>query len=283
MRKAIHTNFRYFFLFILFLHLLMLLINLNLNMNENISSIPKGPIKVKILPGFEPTRQIVESEDPETKTPPKGRARLSDKDRSFDRETKASIVKSFQKSTKGSGGKSAKGGTDNKDVSLSSLGGDIGKQNPFHKAAREYTSAKSGGKHPGDGRTVSSTNDHLVDIPPGDLTHLNTVEYKFYGYYHRIKQKLEGFWGRSVQEKAEILASQGRRIASEDSHVTALRIVMNPEGEIVDVVVLGSSGVKELDDAAIESFNDAGPFPNPPKDLVVDGRVTIEWGFVVNS
>jgi outer membrane biosynthesis protein TonB len=46
---------------------------------------------------------------------------------------------------------------------------------------------------------------------------------------------------------------------------------------------MDTSGIKELDDAAIESFNDAGPFPNPPKGLVVDGKVTIEWGFVVKS
>lgn len=252
------------------------MLTLHLNLNGRTSKTPPAtPIKVKFLRGFETSRQIVESEDPETQTTPTGKARLSDKNRTFDRETKARIVKSFQKSTKGSRG--------SKGVSLSALGGDIGKKDPYDKAAREYASAKSGTPNPGSGRTMSSTNDHLEDVPLGDLTHLNTVEYKFYGYYHRIRQKLEGFWGRSVQEKAEILASEGRSIASDDEHVTALRIVMDSRGEIVDVVVLGSSGVKELDDAAIESFNDAGPFPNPPKDLVVDGRVTIEWGFVVNS
>jgi hypothetical protein len=49
------------------------------------------------------------------------------------------------------------------------------------------------------------------------------------------------------------------------------------------VKILGASGVKELDDAAVESFNHAGPFPNPPKDLLINDVATIEWGFVVNS
>ncbi len=232
-------------------------------------------IKVRIIPDSETRRQIVESEDPVTETTPKEKARLSDKDRSFDRETKARIVKRFEKSAKGVRG--------NKDISLSALGGDIGKKNPFDKAARQYAAAKSGNKIDSRGRTVSSTNDYLEDVPLGDLTHLNTVEYKFYGYYFRIRQKLESFWGRTVQEKIEILATEGRMIASDDEHFTAVRIVMNPAGEIVDVIILGSSGVKELDDAAIESFNDAGPFPNPPKDLIVNGRVTIEWGFNVST
>lgn len=273
MRKAQFKNFRYFFLAILFLHLSMLSVHLNLTeRNEVEKTITR--IKVKLIQGLDTTRQIVESEDPKDDTTPKDRARLSDKNRAFDRETRARIVKKFEKSARGNKG--------TKDLSLAALGGDISRKNPLEKAAKEYAAAKSGNVKESGGRSVSSTNDYLKDIPLGDTTHLNTVEYKFYGYYYRIKQKLEGFWGRSVQEKAEILAGQGRMIASAE-HVTALRIVMDAGGEIVDVVILGSSGVKELDDAAIESFNDAGPFPNPPKDLIVDGRVTIEWGFVVNS
>ncbi len=250
----------------------MLFVHLNLIETETPET--NTALKVRILQDLDTERQIVESEDPLENTTPKDHARMSDKDRAFDRETRARIVKKFEKSAQGNRG--------TKDLSLSALGGEISKKNPLEKAAKEYAAAKSGNKVESGGRTVSSTNDYLKDIPLGDTTHLNTVEYKFYGYYYRIKQKLEGFWGRSVQEKAEILASQGRMIASAEN-ITALRIVMDTEGEIVDVVILGSSGVKELDDAAIESFNEAGPFPNPPKGLIVDGRVTIEWGFVVNS
>jgi protein TonB len=245
-----------------------------LHLNQKSKKPEVTAIKVKILREFNPDHQIVQSEDPTEETTPKEHARLSDKNRAFDRETRARRVNKFQKAARGNRG--------SKDLSLAALGGDIGRKNPMEKAAKEYAAAKSGSKTDSGGRTVSSTNDYLEKIPLGETTSLNTVEFKFYGYYYRIKQKLEGFWGRSVQEKAEILASQGRMIASAEN-VTALRIVMDAHGEIVDVIILGSSGVKELDDAAIESFNAAGPFPNPPKDLIVDGRVTIEWGFVVNS
>jgi protein TonB len=70
--------------------------------------------------------------------------------------------------------------------------------------------------------------------------------------------------------------------ASQDL-ITSLQVTLNEKGEIVKVKILGASGVKELDDAAVESFNEAGPFPNPPKDLLVNGHATIEWGFVVKS
>ena len=116
-----------------------------------------------------------------------------------------------------------------------------------------------------------------------DFTQLNTVEFKYYGFYHRIRQKLEQFWGRSIQEKAEAIYKSGRRLPASDNYTTSLQVTLNAKGEIVAVNIKSPSGVKELDDAAIESFNQAGPFPNPPKDLVRNGRAVIEWGFVVKS
>jgi protein TonB len=284
MRKPNVTTFRILFLLILIVHVSTMFLRWQRDHREGTSPEVTKIIKVKFAPSERRPKQIVESEDPTEQTTPKENAYLSDKNRAFDRQTKARVVQKFNKANQGGNGSRGKPG---KQLSLGALGGDIAAKNPFHKAAREYAMAKkspAGGGGAGHGaRTVSSTNDYIQDIPLGDLTHLNTTEYKYFGFYHRIKQKLEDFWGRSVQEKAQALAKQGRAIASEDQLVTALRIVMDGAGEIVEVVVLGSSGVKELDDAAVESFNQAGPFPNPPKDLIVDGRVVIEWGFVVNS
>ena len=58
---------------------------------------------------------------------------------------------------------------------------------------------------------------------------------------------------------------------------------MNKNGKIIEVVVNGKSGIEELDQAAVESFNRAGPFPNPPPGMLKNGRVIINWGFVVKS
>ena len=115
------------------------------------------------------------------------------------------------------------------------------------------------------------------------MTSLNTVEFKFYGYYHRIRQKLEQYWGNSLREKAEKLYRQGRNIASNSQKITFLVITLNNFGEITGIKVKSTSGIKELDDAAIESFNKAGPFPNPPSGMMVNGKADIEWGFVVKS
>lgn len=238
----------------------------------------KKTLVIKIDPeAFKLKKQIVQSEDG-GKNEVVPEAYLSDKTRAFDRQSRARKNDIFNQGQ--SGGGSPKQGT--KNMKLSDLGASPG-EDPFKKAAEDYTKAKNGFGKAEVARRVSSTNDHLIDIPLGDVTNLNTVEYKYYGFYHRIRQKLEQFWGRSLEEKSRQLAKAGRQVASSEEHVTALQITLDDEGEILAIKVLGTSGIRELDDAAIESFNEAGPFPNPPKGLIVDGKVTLEWGFVVKS
>jgi TonB family protein len=130
---------------------------------------------------------------------------------------------------------------------------------------------------------LAANNDFIEDIPLGDMTNLNTTEYKYYGFYHRIRQKLEQHWGSSIKDKAKNLYRSGRRMPASDNLITAVTVTLNDRGHIVDIQIEGTSGVRELDQAAIESFNKAGPFPNPPKGLLVGGRATIQWGFVVKS
>jgi TonB family protein len=241
---------------------------------------PEKPLVIKIDPdSFKLSKQIVQSEDGGRNEPVKG-AYLSDKTRAFDRQTKARVTDTFrpeQRSERKAGGKVSP-----KDLKFSDLGAHVA-ENPFKTAAKEYSDAKNGNGKRNIAGHVSSTNDYVEDVPLGDVTNLNTVEYKYYGFYHRIRQKLEQFWGRSIQEKAQQLAKRGRAPASDEDLITALQITLDHEGEVIAIRVMGSSGIKELDDAAIESFNDAGPFPNPPKDLIVDGKVTLEWGFVIKS
>ena len=270
------TLFPLLLCFILTLHLILMIFKISFGGNTELKE--PGPIIVRLQderPEFK--KQIVQSEDSDNKEEKKD-AFLSDKTRSFDRQTRSRVTDIFREGKEG-GGRKKQG---KKDVKLSDLGMEPG-EDPFKEAAEEYTEAKNGNNDDDPKRKVSSTNDHLEKIPPGDITNLNTTEYKYYGFYHRIRQKLEQFWGRTLYEKAEQMASRGRRVPASEELITALRITLDERGRIVGIEVLGSSGIKELDDAAIESFNEAGPFPNPPKDLVVNGKVTLEWGFVVKS
>ncbi|MGZ3805533.1 MAG: energy transducer TonB family protein [Pseudobdellovibrionaceae bacterium] len=145
------------------------------------------------------------------------------------------------------------------------------------KTIQEAEAAQKGGN-------VSQTNDYLKDIDQGIETLLNTREFKYYTYYNRIRKQLSHFWEPKVREKVNLMFQQGRKIASAQDRITKLLIILNATGTLVNVKVLSDSGVRDLDDAAIEAFRAAAPFPNPPKGIIEnDGTVKIRWDFVLET
>jgi TonB family protein len=136
----------------------------------------------------------------------------------------------------------------------------------------------------GDGREISATDDHLKDVPTGIETMLSTREFLYYSYYNRIKDKLRQYWEPKIKEKFTKIMRQGRTIASEGDKITRVIIILNEQGTLIRVQIVGRSGVTDLDDAAVEAFRAAAPFPNPPKGIVEpDGTIKIRWDFVLEA
>lgn len=134
------------------------------------------------------------------------------------------------------------------------------------------------------GGDTSQSQDYLKNVDQGLETLLNTKEYKYYTYFNRIRRQLSQHWEPKVREKLSKMFRQGRSIASDDDKITKLLIVLNTTGQLVKVQILSDSGVNDLDDAAVEAFRSAAPFPNPPRGIVEDdGTVKIRWDFVLES
>lgn len=131
---------------------------------------------------------------------------------------------------------------------------------------------------------ASSQNDHLKDVKPSIETMLNSKEFVYYTYYQRIRTKIRQHWEPSIRQKVRKIFAQGRNIASTRDHVTRVIITLNPAGELVRVQVVGASGIRDLDEAAIEAFRAAEPFPNPPKGIIdQDGTIKINWDFILEA
>ena len=262
------------------------------------------------------SKQIVANETNGRVERPKNSRFAGEKDQTFDRQTMARTNGAFKEA--GLGQKTGSAETlaqapkkvqpeqkkpvaaqqPKKNLSLSDLGGfELAKVEKAHEAAaaeekamleemaEKTKSAQALGLEKGKVGTngLSASNDFVEDVPLGDMTNLNTTENMYYGFYHRIRQKLEQHWGTSIKDKAKNLYRSGRRMPASENLITAVTVILNDRGNIVDIKIEGTSGIRELDQAAIESFNKAGPFPNPPKGLLVGGRATIQWGFVVKS
>ena len=144
-----------------------------------------------------------------------------------------------------------------------------------------WEKSEAGVQDPG---LVSQTDDHLKDLQTGPQTLLSSREFVYYSYYARIKERLRLFWEPKIKEKITRLFMSGRHIASSDEKITRLVITLDEKGKLVKVQVLGESGLKDLDDAAIEAFQLAAPFPNPPSGIVEsDHTIKIRWDFILEA
>ncbi len=136
-------------------------------------------------------------------------------------------------------------------------------------------------KNPG---KPSQTDDYIKDVNIGIQTLLSAREFVYYSYYQRIKEQLRQHWEPTVREKVKIMVRKGRALASSNDRMTQVMIILNSNGDLERVDVLGQSGVQDLDDAAVEAFRKSAPFPHPPKGIVEsDGRIRIRWDFILEA
>jgi TonB family protein len=250
-------------------------------------------LKVLLNSRSKTKRQIVQTEQNKDQVKNNKKAYLGKKDNFVARETKAVKVGTFKQAAKGVRdgqqkkiSQSAQKKRKNfKNIKIADLAVKPNFKRMDNMLKKQQNSQAMKGLNNGKSKQagLSQANDFVKDVALGDFTKLNTQEFAFYGFYHRIRQKLEQFWGVNIQDQAEKIMKSGRSIASGQNHLTSLVININSKGEIIKVKIKSTSGIKELDEAAIKSFNQAGPFPNPPKGMIKDGVATIEWGFVVNT
>jgi TonB family protein len=132
--------------------------------------------------------------------------------------------------------------------------------------------------------TASKTDDYLKEVKEGAQTMLSTREFLYYSYYNRIRGQLKQYWEPRIKDKVKKIFAAGRSIASDEDRITKVLIVLNTAGTLVKVQVVGESGIRDLDDAAVEAFRQAAPFPNPPKGIVDgDGLIKIRWDFILEA
>ncbi|MBI2521697.1 MAG: energy transducer TonB [Bdellovibrio sp.] len=127
----------------------------------------------------------------------------------------------------------------------------------------------------------ASNNDYLEGVDVGDATNLNTKEYKFWGFYNRMRLRLEPIWEKLLDERIRRNYVHGKKIMIGSQTMTLIKITLDEEGNVFRLKVLHSSGIAEIDDIAIDAITLSGPFASVPRQMLVDKIVEIEWGFVV--
>ena len=134
------------------------------------------------------------------------------------------------------------------------------------------------------GASGSATLDYIKELDPSTETLLSTREFVYYTYYSRIRKQLNQYWGPNVREKVSQIYKQGRSIASDEDRITRCLVTLDRRGNLLKVQIIGHSGIYELDQAAVDAFRAAAPFPNPPEGIVEsDGKIKIRWDFILEA
>ena len=130
------------------------------------------------------------------------------------------------------------------------------------------------------GEGFSASEEYLPDLAIGANTLLNAKEFVFYGFYERIREKLSYEWRMRLDSELYTIESQGETLGRD--RTTKLEVVLDKNGVLKKVRIIGTSGMKELDRAATQAFVGAAPFPNPPAGMLErEQEVSIRWDFVV--
>ena len=227
-------------------------------------------------------KQIVQSEAAaENKITPDAKY-LSERDQAVEKQTKARTVDRFRSADQR--GSEAKGRSGTKGLSLKDLAANDMMDPATPKEAEGEKVAKQKKQNAGDGGSAgSASSDYLRDVAEGDRTMLSTREFKYFGYHQRIRDRLEVAWNSRLRAVWTNYVMGGRRPAGQHDYVTKVFVVMDRHGSVVAVKVLEESGARDLDRAAVEAFNQIGPFPDPPSGIVeADGTIKIPWSFVVS-
>ena len=120
--------------------------------------------------------------------------------------------------------------------------------------------------------------DMIDGVETGDFTALNSKKWKFASFFNRMKRQVAQNWH---PDTVYMRRDPTGKVYGAKNRVTVLEVSLKPNGTLANIVVSQPSGVGFLDQEAINAFQKAQPFPNPPSGLVVSNAklITFSFGF----
>lgn len=239
------------------------------------TELKKQPDLVTVIDLIEPVVQqpLVESEAGKKTNQAVPDSKWGERTQQVDRET---ITSGQQKAASARSLKSSVPLTAPAQGALAKLGINYSKPGALYQAQEEARVAEN--------NFGQRAKEFLKGVKEGDQTLLNTKEHIFFGYFQRIRENLNHSWNLILKDKINEVYRSGRQLASSTEHITQVYVILDRAGQVTNVLMLGESGTRQLDEAAVQAFQKAGPFPHPPKGLLdADGQVRVRWEFILRT
>lgn len=136
----------------------------------------------------------------------------------------------------------------------------ITKEQLFSSSAGPFSQKGGGGPKEFQGSGDANKKEDTVD--------LNTVEFRYFSYFAKLKEKIEQVW--NYPEASRLNGEQGSLF---------LVFTIRRDGSIEDVKLINPSGYARLDDEAVRAIRIASPFSPFPKSWVGLERLNIRAEF----
>ena len=128
----------------------------------------------------------------------------------------------------------------------------------------------------------SSLAEYIPGIKEGGFTALNTDQFTYYTFFERVNEQVRYRWVSFVRNYIASLSDSKLNELAKYQRVYQIEIVLSGEGQYLKGFIHHSSGDNALDITAIDAFQGAAPFLNPPKGLIEeDGNIHLHYSFIV--
>jgi len=107
---------------------------------------------------------------------------------------------------------------------------------------------------------------------------LNSIAHKYNNFFKRVSQEILATWRPIPVINA--YDPERKKFLFKDRK-TILKIELDSAGFILNITTVLESGADFLDEEATAAFRRIKQFPNPPRGLVVNGKITFTFGFLV--
>lgn len=112
-------------------------------------------------------------------------------------------------------------------------------------------------------------------VKKGDELKLNAHSFDYGQYINRMRVKLSQRWNPQQTIVPQMYQQRTVRVD--------VIVVLNNQGEIVELNTKGPSRFTRFDDEALRALRAAAPFPNPPDSLIQDDHnVYLTWSFILS-
>ncbi len=109
---------------------------------------------------------------------------------------------------------------------------------------------------------AGSPSNDLLDEERSEATLLSTKEFAYAAYLNTIKRLVSFYWKQNLDNVPGTI-----RLAK-SKYDTVVNVQIAADGSLYQIDVVEECGSPPLDNAVVEAFRIAGPFPAPPDGLV---------------